>query len=254
LALRRADRVIVSSPALADQAAELQPIRAKCEVIPFGIDAARWTRTGAVARDADALRQRHGTPLVLFVGRMVPYKGVDVLLRALVGLPATTLLVGSGPLLDGMKRLAKELGLGEHAVFLDELDDTRMAAMYHACDVFTLPSVGTNEAFGIVQLEAMACGKPVVSTQLPTGVPWVNRHGETGLVVPPGDAGGLHEALGRLVGDADLRARLGEQGRRRVLTEFTVERMVQQTVSLYRAVVAPEPMRPVSAAAGETSG
>ena len=253
LALRRAERVIVSSPALADQASELQPIRAKCAVIPFGIDLAPWTPTDTVLREAATLRRQYHRPLILFVGRMVPYKGVDVLLRALVGLPATTLLVGSGPLLEGMRALARDLGLGDRVAFLEDVDDERMAALYHACDVFVLPSVGTNETFGIVQLEAMACGKPVVSTQLPTGVPWVNRHGETGLVVPPGDAGALHEALGRLLGDPALRSTLGEQGRRRVRSDFTVERMVGRTAALYREVAAtaskgPEAMRrePVS--------
>ena len=239
LALRRAERVIVSSPALAAQAPELQAIRGKCEVIPFGIDPSPWTPTGAVRQQADELRRRHGTPLLLFIGRMVPYKGVDVLLRALVGLTGTTLLVGRGPLLEEMRALAGELGLADRVVFVEELDDAQMAAAYHACDVFVLPSVGTNETFGIVQLEAMACGKPVVSTQLPTGVPWVNRHGESGLVVPPGDVAALHDALDRLLGDRALRTRLGEQGRRRVLSEFTVERMVGRTVALYQEVAGP---------------
>jgi len=238
LALQRAERVIVSSPTLAAQAPELQPIQGKCVVIPYGIDSGPWAPTDTVLQQVAELRRRHRSPLVLFVGRMVPYKGVDVLLRALVGLPATTLLVGSGPLLEEMRALARELGLGDRAVFLEDVDDDQMAAVYHACDLFVLPSVGRNEAFGIVQLEAMACGKPVVSTQLPTGVPWVNRHGESGLVVPPGDVGALHEALGRLLGDPALRARLGEQGRRRVQSDFTVERMVARTGALYREVVA----------------
>jgi rhamnosyl/mannosyltransferase len=236
LALRRAERVIVSSPVLAAQAPELQPIRAKCVVVPFGIDSGPWVPTEAVLQQAAELRRRHPGPLVLFVGRMVPYKGVGVLLRALVGLPATTLLVGSGPLLEDMRALAKELGLGDRVAFLEDVDDEQMAAVYHACDVFVLPSVGTNETFGIVQLEAMACGKPVVSTALPTGVPWVNRHGESGLVVPPGDVGALREALGQLLGDPALRARLGEQGRRRVMSDFTVERMVGRTAALYQEV------------------
>jgi rhamnosyl/mannosyltransferase len=90
----------------------------------------------------------------------------------------------------------------------------------------------------MVQLEAMACAKPVISTDLATGVPWVNRHEETGLVVPPGDPGALREALDRLLGDEALRDRFGGAGRRRVTTEFTLDRMVERTVALYRAVLA----------------
>jgi rhamnosyl/mannosyltransferase len=108
--------------------------------------------------------------------------------------------------------------------------------MYHACDVFVLPSVTRAEAFGYVQLEAMACGKPVVSTRVPSGVAWVNRHEETGLTVPPGDAPALREALHRLLDDAALRERLGAGGRARVLAEFTMEQMGTRAAALFREI------------------
>jgi rhamnosyl/mannosyltransferase len=170
---------------------------------------------------------------VLFVGRLVPYKGVDVLLRALPGLDADAVIVGSGPLEGDLRRLADRLGVACRTHFLGEVADEELLALYHASDVVVLPSVASNEAFGVVQLEAMACDKPVVSTDLPTGVPWVNRDGETGLVVPPGDADALHAALARLVEDPRLRQKLGRQGGRRLHDEFTVERMVERVVRLY---------------------
>jgi rhamnosyl/mannosyltransferase len=103
--------------------------------------------------------------------------------------------------------------------------------------VFALPSVTHAEAFGMVQLEAMACRKPVVSTRLPSGVPWVNQDGETGLVVPPNDVAAFGDALRTLLGDAKLCARMGARGHARVMTAFTVERMAAQTTALYREVV-----------------
>jgi rhamnosyl/mannosyltransferase len=103
--------------------------------------------------------------------------------------------------------------------------------------VYVLPSVSRNEAFGVVQLEAMACGKPVVSTNLPSGVPWVNRHGETGFVVPPGDVVALRDALARLLDDPELRDRMGMRGREMVMTEFTLERMASRTTALYHAIL-----------------
>jgi rhamnosyl/mannosyltransferase len=96
-------------------------------------------------------------------------------------------LVGSGPLKATWEALAAELGLSARVQFVGEVDQQTLTALYRACDVFVLPSVTRAEAFGMVQLEAMACGKPVISTLLPSGVPWVNRDGETGLVVPPFD-------------------------------------------------------------------
>jgi rhamnosyl/mannosyltransferase len=118
------------------------------------------------------------------------------------------------------------------------VDDGELAALYRACNVFVLPSVTRQEAFGVVQLEAMAAGKPVVSTDLGTGVGWVNRNGETGYVIPPRDSRALHDALARLLGDAALQKSMGDAAARRVRSSFTVERMIDETLSLYRNVIA----------------
>jgi rhamnosyl/mannosyltransferase len=104
--------------------------------------------------------------------------------------------------------------------------------------VFTLPATQRSEAFGIVQLEAMACGKPVVSTELGTGTSYVNRHGVTGLVVPPNDAFALATALNELVKCPAKRQIYGENGLKRVRNRFSVDRMVDATISAYRAVAA----------------
>ena len=96
--------------------------------------------------------------------------------------------------------------------FVGAVADDELAALYRACDVFVLPSVTRQEAFGVVQLEAMAAGKPVVSTDLGTGVGWVNRHGETGFVVPPRDPVALREAIGRLLADPELQKSMGDGG------------------------------------------
>jgi rhamnosyl/mannosyltransferase len=135
------------------------------------------------------------------------------------------------------EQLAANLGLSDRVDFRGEVDQPTLTALYHACDVLVLPSVTRAEAFGMVQLEAMACGKPVISTLLPSGVPWVNRHGETGLVVEPGDDLALRSALQTLLSDPVLRNEMGERGRARVLSEFTIERMVGQTTALYRSIV-----------------
>ena len=233
--LRRAVRIIVSSPVLARHAVELQDFRDKCVVVPFGVDTRRLVATDEVRVHVNALRARHQTPILLFVGRLVPYKGVDVLLRALNGIEATTLLVGDGPLRPVLETQVRELGLSR-VRFLGEVSDTQLTALYHAADLFVLPSVTRAEAFGVVQLEAMACGVPVVSTNLRTGVPWVNQHDETGLVAPPGDADRLRQALHALLSDRPRREALGRYARARVHREFTLTRMVQLTSRLYREV------------------
>ena len=236
-ALRLAARIVVSSPNLADHAAELQDFRAKCVVIPFGIDTAPLRRTpGVEARMAEIARRFPG-PRILFLGRLVPYKGVDVLLHAMRGVQATALIAGDGPLRGRLEAQARELGVADSVQFLGHLSDEEVVAHLHACDVFVLPSVTRAETFGVVQLEAMACGKPVVSTRLPTGVPWVNRHGETGLVVEPGDAAGLAAALETLTGDPALCGRLGAYARQRVVSQFTTARMTSHAAELYHDVL-----------------
>jgi rhamnosyl/mannosyltransferase len=234
--LDRAARVVVSSPALAEHAAALAPYREKCRVIPFGIELRRLAPSDEVRARADRIRRDRPGPLLLFVGRLVAYKGVSVLVDAMRAIEATAIVVGSGPLASALEDRARGLPPGR-VVFAGEVADDELLALYHACDAFVLPSVTRAEAFGMVQLEAMACGKPIVSTNLPSGVPWVNRDGVSGLVVEPGDAGALAAALRRLVGDVELRTRLGRAARARVEAEFTAERMAARTVALYREVL-----------------
>jgi rhamnosyl/mannosyltransferase len=241
-AYRDARRIVVSSPALAEHASALAPYRDRISVIPFGIDASRWEATPAIRARAAVIRERVGNrPLVLFAGRLVPYKGVDVLLRAIVQTPAVAIIAGRGPALDGWLALARELETGTRVAFAGEIPRDELAALYHACDMFVLPSVTRAEAFGYVQLEAMACGKPVISTRLASGVPWVNRDGETGLVVPPADPAALRDAIVRLAGDPALRARMGAAGRARVQSEFSMTRMRTAVAALYRELLADAP-------------
>jgi rhamnosyl/mannosyltransferase len=164
---------------------------------------------------------------------------VDVLIDAMASVPgATALILGDGPLRGQLAARAAASGVAGRVRFLGALPDAEVVAHLHACDVFVLPSVSRQETFGVAQLEAMACGRPVVSTDLETGVPWVNQHEVTGLVVPPGNSERLSDALGRLLSDEAFRHRLGAAARERVQREFTTERMAQRTVSLYRDVLA----------------
>jgi glycosyltransferase involved in cell wall biosynthesis len=146
-------------------------------------------------------------------------------------------IVGEGPLEGALRALVTEKRLSERVLFVGHVPDADLPAYYQTCDVFVLPSIARTEAFGVVQIEAMAAGKPVISTNLPTGVPWVNQDGVSGLVVTPGDRVALGDALRRLLEDAALRARLGEGARRRAETMFSRERMVATFKSLIDTVV-----------------
>ena len=241
-AYRQARLIVVSSRALAEHATALAPYRERIRVIPFGIDPEPWNATPAVCARAAEIRARAGDrPLVLFAGRMVPYKGVDVLLRALTQTPAAAILVGQGPALARWKALADALGLHNRVTFAGDVAHDELAALYHACDMFVLPSITRAEAFGYVQLEAMACARPVISTQLASGVPWVNRNGHTGITVPPADVAALRAAIATLAADPALRARMGSAGRARVVAEFSPATMRQAVAAFYRELLAERP-------------
>lgn len=232
--LKRVDLIISGSPNLVEHSEFLRPVAAKCRVVPFGYDLTRYAATPETLARAAKLRDGHTRPIVLFVGRLVYYKGVDVLVRAMADVEADLVVIGTGPLECTMREIAVAAGIADRITFMPPVPDDELVAWYHAADVFCLPSVERSEAFGAVQVEAHACGTPVVSTDLPTGVPFVNQDGVTGLIVPPGDAVALGGALRRLVDDPELRAKLGAQARDRAHAMFSLEAMTSGVMDVYR--------------------
>jgi len=236
--VRSADAIIAATPAHISSSEQLSAVRDRnvFHVVPYGFDLSRFRERPALA---DELRRRYGGGFLVFaLGRHVYYKGFEFLIRALAGMPEAVLVLGGhGPLTQYLGRVAEEAGVGGRVHFVGRIPEVELPGYYHACDVFCLPSVEPAEAFGIVQIEAMASGRPVVCCQLHNGVTWVNQDGITGLVVPPADSEALAAALSTLMRDPALRARLGEQGRSRAFDVFTLEAMARGTLSVYRSVL-----------------
>jgi len=229
----RADAIVASSPNIVAGSDVLSRYADKCRVIPYGIEPSRYDATPEIEARAVRLREGHERPVVLFVGRLVYYKGADVLVRAMAGVDADLVMVGSGPMEGQLREAAVALGIADRVSFVASQPFEELVAYYRSADVLCLPSTARAESFGIVQLEAQVCGVPCVSTDLPTSVPYVNQDGVTGLTVPSGDVAALAAALQRLVGDPGLRETLGRQARERVLAEFTVDRMTDSYLALY---------------------
>jgi rhamnosyl/mannosyltransferase len=163
-----------------------------------------------------------------------------VLIEAARSLPedCAVLIGGDGELLDHYRKTLEQKGLADKVKLLGHLVDGELASHFEACDVFCMPSTLRAEAYGVAMVEAMAMGKPVVTSDIAgSGVPWVNQHELTGLNVPVRDSGALADALNRLLCDAELRHRLGEAARGRYLREFSARRMTQRTLELYRRLL-----------------
>ena len=224
-----ADRIIVATPPMRKVVHDYSD---KAVVIPYGMRTLCDEDAELTALPESFVSQRLR---VLFVGRLVRYKGVPVLLEALRGMHARAVLVGSGPLRGHCERLAQEVGVQGNVVFVGHVPRAQLKWLYDWADVLVLPSVDRGEAFGYVLVEAMGQNTALITTELGTGTSWVNRDGETGVVVPPGDVDALAGALRGMDENRAALARFKEAGRLRSAS-FSLAGMIDQTASLYAAV------------------
>ncbi len=256
--LARADRIVVATEA---EKAQLQwlykgDVR-KMVIIPPGVDVSRFY---PIPRDES--REFVGLPadrcMVLFVGRIEPLKGIDTLIRAMACLksqsidrPVYLVIIGGEPdvppdqmtgEMARLQQLCDELCIGQMVVFLGKRAQDTLPYYYSAADVVVMPS--SYESFGMVALEAMACGTPVIASQV-GGLAFLVRHGETGFLIPEGDHVALCEALTRLLNDSTLRARLGKRAQE-YAQHYCWERIANRMIHLYHDLMA-QRTRPASA-------
>lgn len=235
--LRKAKRITCSNPNYIQTSPYLKLHEDKCVVIPFGVELNEFEPTPAVLARAQAIRAQYAAPLVLFVGLLRYYKGLSYLIEAMQHVPQAHLLIaGNGPENERLRAQTDALGLNDRVHFLGRVTDEDRLALYHACDIFSLPSIHRSESWGVVQMEALACGKPSISTELGTGTSWVNQHEQTGLVVQPMNAQALADAINRLLADPDLRQRMGQAAKARVRQEMDANVMLDRLANLYRSI------------------
>jgi glycosyltransferase involved in cell wall biosynthesis len=232
--LRRADAIVATSEAYAESSPWLRPWRHKTAVIPIGIsDPRSEVDPAAVAR----IRERFGGRRIVFsLGRMTYYKGFDVLIDAAADVQDGCVIIvgGEGELLGRYRDQVARRGLTHKIAFVGHIPQQELAAYFSAATLFCLASTQRAEAYGVVLLEAMAMGRPVVATEIPgSAVPWVNQSGVTGLNVPVDDAGALADAVNRIVGDQSYAERFGKAGRDRFERYLSADGMVQATMHLY---------------------
>ncbi len=231
--LKRADVIIVATKGHIDGSDYLPKYRDKCVIIPFGVDPKiEYRGEQYLKKTVPILKDKIN---LLFVGRLVYYKGCEVLLRAVGRVDKVELtMVGSGELEDRLKEESAILGIQGRIHFRGNLNENELNKAFEDCDVFVLPSILKSEAFGLVQIEAMAYGKPVINTNLPSGVPDVSIDHITGLTVPPDDVQALADAISWMADHEEERIKMGRKARERVEECFQMEDMLNKILAVYQ--------------------
>jgi glycosyltransferase involved in cell wall biosynthesis len=234
--LERADAIIVTSPQYLEASKPLQPWTLKCHVVPLGVAHGRLPEVApgeaAGLWNTDGLR-------VLAVGRLAYYKGFETLVRAVIGTPGLELvLVGEGEERRRLEKLLSEAGNPPSVRLLGEADDATVHRLMASCDVFCLPSRERTEAFGLVLLEAMRYGKPLVVSNLPgSGMTWVARDGQNAVLVPPEDVDAWRAALLALAQAPANRQLMGRLGAERYEREFDIDIVAARIGWLYELLL-----------------
>ena len=235
--LRRADKVVATSPKYIEGSRFLQSVREKCVVIPCCVNDSRMhPDAGVLARAEELKKENEGKTVCLAMGRHVPYKGIEYLVRASKLLDENFLvwIGGRGPLTEELKALAAD---DKKVTFLGRVENDELVSRILACDIFCFPSITKNEAFGIALAEAMAYAKPAVTFTIEgSGVNYVSLNGLTGIEVENRNVAAYAEAVKKLASDAQLRKTYGENAKRRVEELFTNEKFTQNVNDLLESL------------------
>lgn len=231
--LKRAQKVVATSPNYISGSAFLQSVKEKCTVIPCCVNDARMEVSETDCRRAGELREQAGGKFICFaMGRHVPYKGLEYLVRAsrLLDDRFFVWIAGKGPLTESLQKLAE----GDDKVrFLGKISNEEVKTRLLACDIFCFPSITKNEAFGIALAEAMAYGKPAVTFTIEgSGVNYVSLDGVTGIEVENRNVAAYAEAIRMLAADPELRRAYGQNAERRVHELFTNAKFKENVTDL----------------------
>ena len=234
--IARADTVVGTTPVYLQGSAHLRHALGKCVSLPIGISGMEWDDAGAAR-----IRARYpGRTIIFSLGRLVHYKGFEYLVEAATHLSDDYMILigGSGELKTQLEQQIAARGVGSRVKLLGRVADADLPAYFRACHLFCLSSIQKTEAFAIVQVEAMSCGRPVVATRIPeSGVAWVNAHGVSGLNVPIKDGRALADAFVSILEDEGRYAQLSKGARQRFEEVFQLDEMIEKCLGIYRSVL-----------------
>lgn len=236
--LRRADKIIVTSPNYLEGSNCLKKYKTKCEIIPLGISNDDLPINEQFRKELNDLYQNK--KIILSIGRLIYYKGFEYLIDAAKKLPDDYIILigGTGILKEQLIKQITDNHLGNKVKLLGDIPFDHLGEYYRRSDAYCLPSTERSEAFGVVLIEAMSFGCPIISTNIKgSGVPWVNQNGQTGIVVEPKDSASLAKGIEAITKDNETRQLYAQNSRKRYEAEFTKEKMVERTIHLYKSLL-----------------
>ncbi|MDM7274430.1 glycosyltransferase [Sulfurihydrogenibium azorense] len=237
--LKKADKIICTSPQYLNTSKQLEGFRDKGAIIPLGLNPRKFedNQNDKNLKEEFEKLKNEGKKIVLSIGRLVEYKGFEYLVEAgkYINDNTAIVIVGGGPLFHVLKEKVKNLEL-EDKVFLTGRADT-INGYIKNCDIFCLPSITRNEAFGLVLVEALYFGKPLITTDVyGSGMNYVNQNGITGFVVPPRNPIALAEAINKILGDANLYNNFSQNAKER-FKEFEISNIGNRIIDLYKEIL-----------------
>lgn len=235
--LKRAAAILVSNSRIIETSYLLKHFKTKCRVIPFGVSLEKFQKTRVVEQSVKVIHQKYGDKIVLFVGRLVIYKGVEYLIAAMKNTDARLIIIGDGFMLPRLKKQTAALNLGSKITFLNNIGDQTLLNFYWSASLVVLPSISRNEVFGLVLLEAMACQRPVISTELGTATSTVNQDGETGYVVPPRNTDLLAKAVNNILNSSEVASCFSKNAYQRIQDHFGLREMITAIKRIYQDVL-----------------
>ncbi len=234
--IKRADRIVGTTPVYVKESPFLDKVQHKIDYIPIGVEPLL-----ADKGKAEKLKEKYKNKHIIFsLGRLVEYKGYEYLIKAAQYLDENYQIIigGKGPLMESLTNLIAELGVQDRVTLLGFVEDEDIPDYFEVCDMFCLSSIWKTEAFAIVQIEAMSCGTPIVCAHIPaSGVSWVNQNEVSGLVVEAEDEVALANAIKRISTDANLQKKLSEGSKKRYEEYFTRKKMTEKCLDIYRDVL-----------------
>lgn len=237
--LRRADVIIAATPVYAGASKTLKPFRNKLMVVPYGVSDSQQSKLDLEFKSS-FVNQVKGRKIILAVGRLVSYKGFDVLISAAKYLSedSVVIIVGGGPLENDLKQSIADVGVSDRVLLAGKLSDDELRTLFELATLFCLPSTDRAEAFGVVLIEAMSYSLPIVASEISgSGVPWVNQHAISGLNTLVGNPKELADACNHILASDKLRSQLSEGARARFLAEFTEDVSIKRMMSIYKQLM-----------------